>query len=38
MQKAVVGGHKVYLRTGEYGDGKFARFSICIKKVQPELG
>ena len=31
-QKAVVGGHKVYLRTGEYSDG-----SLCISiKISPK--
>jgi ribonucleoside-diphosphate reductase alpha chain len=33
-QKAIVGGHKVYLRTGEYGDGRWARSSsTCTRKA-----
>src|SRR5579863_3811180 len=31
-QKAVVGGHKVYLRTGEYEDGKIAEVFIDMHK------
>ena len=31
-QKAVVGGHKVYLRTGEYDDGKLAEVFIDMHK------
>jgi ribonucleoside-diphosphate reductase alpha chain len=31
-QKAVVGGHKVYLRTGEYEDGKLAEVFIDMHK------
>jgi ribonucleoside-diphosphate reductase alpha chain len=31
-QKAVVGGHKVYLRTGEYEDGKLAEIFIDMHK------
>ena len=31
-QKAVVGGHKVYLRTGEYGDGKLGEIFIDMYK------
>ena len=31
-QKAVVGGHKVYLRTGEYGDGKLGEIFIDMHK------
>jgi ribonucleoside-diphosphate reductase alpha chain len=31
-QKAVVGGHKVYLRTGEYEDGKIAEIFIDMHK------
>jgi ribonucleoside-diphosphate reductase alpha chain len=35
-QKAVVGGHKVYLRTGEYEDGRSARSSsTCTRKAPP---
>jgi hypothetical protein len=35
-QKAVVGGHKVYLRTGEYDDGRSARSSsTCTRKAPP---
>jgi len=31
-----VGGHKVYLRTGEYEDGNLARFSLtCTRKDRP---
>ncbi len=31
-QKAIVGGHKVYLRTGEYEDGKLAELFIDMHK------
>ena len=31
-QKAVVGGHKVYLRTGEYGDGQLGEIFIDMHK------
>ena len=31
-QKAVVGGHKVYLRTGEYQDGKIGEIFIDMHK------
>ncbi|MBS0565064.1 MAG: vitamin B12-dependent ribonucleotide reductase, partial [Proteobacteria bacterium] len=31
-QRAIDGGHKVYLRTGEYGDGKFGEFFIDMHK------
>ena len=31
-QKAVVGGHKVYLRTGEYDDGKLGEIFIDMHK------
>src|SRR5205807_9681965 len=31
-QKAIVGGHKVYLRTGEYEDGKLAEVFIDMHK------
>jgi ribonucleoside-diphosphate reductase alpha chain len=31
-QKAVVGGHKVYLRTGEYGDGNLGEIFIDMHK------
>jgi ribonucleoside-diphosphate reductase alpha chain len=35
-QKAIVGGHKVYLRTGEYDDGRSARSSsTCTRKAPP---
>ncbi len=35
-QKATVGGHKVYLRTGEYDDGRSARSSsTCTRKALP---
>jgi ribonucleoside-diphosphate reductase alpha chain len=34
-QKAIVGGHKVYLRTGEYRDGGWARSSsTCTRKAR----
>jgi ribonucleoside-diphosphate reductase alpha chain len=34
-QKAIVGGHKVYLRTGEYEDGRSARSSsTCTRKAR----
>ena len=31
-QKAVVGGHKVYLRTGEYDDGRLGEIFIDMHK------
>ncbi len=31
-QKAIIGGHKVYLRTGEYGDGKLGEIFIDMHK------
>ena len=31
-QKAIVGGHKVYLRTGEYSDGKLGEIFIDMHK------
>jgi len=31
-QKAIVGGHKVYLRTGEYGDGRLAEIFVDMHK------
>ncbi|HHX90574.1 MAG TPA: vitamin B12-dependent ribonucleotide reductase [Paracoccus sp.] len=31
-QKALIGGHKVYLRTGEYGDGKLGEIFIDMHK------
>ena len=31
-QKAIVGGHKVYLRTGEYGDGRLGEIFIDMHK------
>src|SRR5690606_27961704 len=31
-QKAVVGGHKVYLRTGEFGDGRLGEIFIDMHK------
>ena len=35
-QKATVGGHKVYLRTGEYDDGRSARSSsTCTRRARP---
>ncbi len=35
-QKAAVGGHKVYLRTGEYDDGSSARSSsACTRRARP---
>ena len=35
-QKAIVGGHKVYLRTGEYDDGASAKSSsTCTRKAPP---
>jgi ribonucleoside-diphosphate reductase alpha chain len=35
-QKAIVGGHKVYLRTGEYEDGRAAKSSsTCTRKAPP---
>ena len=32
FQKAIVGGHKVYLRTGEYQDGKLGEIFIDMHK------
>ena len=35
IQKATVGGHKVYLHTGEFDDGSLGEiFIACIRKVQ----
>jgi ribonucleoside-diphosphate reductase alpha chain len=35
-QKAVIGGHKVFLRTGEYEDGNSARSSsTCTRRAPP---
>ena len=35
-QKATVGGHKVYIRTGEYADGSSARSSsTCTRRAPP---
>ena len=31
-QKAIVGGHKVYLRTGEYADGRLGEIFIDMHK------
>ncbi len=31
-QKAIIGGHKVYLRTGEYGDGRLGEIFIDMHK------
>ncbi|WP_447341218.1 TSCPD domain-containing protein, partial [Mycobacterium tuberculosis] len=31
-QKATVGGHKVYLRTGEFGDGRIGEIFIDMHK------
>src|SRR5260370_40258219 len=36
-QKAVVGGHKVYLRTGEYDDGRLGEIFIDMHKEGPAL-
>ncbi|MEK7244504.1 MAG: vitamin B12-dependent ribonucleotide reductase, partial [Pseudomonadota bacterium] len=32
IQKAIVGGHKVYLHTGEYGDGRLAEIFVDMHK------
>src|SRR5205085_11022748 len=32
IQKAIVGGHKVYLHTGEYGDGRLGEIFIDMHK------
>jgi ribonucleoside-diphosphate reductase alpha chain len=37
-QKAVVGGHKVFLRTGEYDDGTSARSSSTCTRKAPRSG
>src|SRR5260221_10458636 len=37
-QKAIVGGHKVYLRTGEYEDGKLGEVFIDMPKEGPRFG
>lgn len=34
-QKAVVGGHRLYLRTGEYGDGTLGEISVALHKETP---
>ncbi|MBN8890960.1 MAG: hypothetical protein BGP12_07185 [Rhodospirillales bacterium 70-18] len=34
-QKAAVGGHKLYLRTGEYADGRLGEISIGLHKEGP---
>jgi ribonucleoside-diphosphate reductase alpha chain len=35
-RRRIVGGHKVYLRTGEYEDGRSARSSsTCTRKAPP---
>ncbi len=34
-QKATVGGHKVYLRTGEYADGTLGELSLSLHKESP---
>src|ERR1019366_5025575 len=36
-QKSVVGGHKVYLRTGEYDDGRLGEIFIDMHKEGPAL-
>jgi hypothetical protein len=35
MQKAIVGGHRVYLRTAEYEDGKLGEIGISLQKEPP---
>ncbi|MCB8880496.1 TSCPD domain-containing protein [Acidisoma cellulosilytica] len=35
MQKAAVGGHRVYLRTAEYEDGKLGEIGISLQKETP---
>jgi ribonucleoside-diphosphate reductase alpha chain len=37
-QKATVGGHKVYLRTGEQEDGRLAELFIDMHKESSALG
>jgi ribonucleoside-diphosphate reductase alpha chain len=34
-QKAAVGGHRLYLRTGEYGDGALGEISVALHKETP---
>jgi hypothetical protein len=34
-QKAAVGGHKLYLRTGEYGDGQLGEIFLALHKEGP---
>ncbi len=34
-QKAAVGGHRLYLRTGEYGDGTLGEISIALHRETP---
>jgi ribonucleoside-diphosphate reductase alpha chain len=34
-QKATVGGHRLYLRTGEYGDGTLGEISVALHKETP---
>ncbi|HEY6433507.1 MAG TPA: hypothetical protein VIZ17_16120, partial [Acetobacteraceae bacterium] len=34
-QKAAVGGHKLYLRTGEYADGSLGELSLSLHKESP---
>jgi ribonucleoside-diphosphate reductase alpha chain len=34
-QKAAVGGHKLYLRTGEYADGTLGEVSVALHKESP---
>ncbi len=34
-QKAAVGGHKLYLRTGEYADGTLGELSLALNKESP---
>jgi hypothetical protein len=34
-QKAIVGGHKVYLRTGEYADGELGEIFLAVQKEGP---
>ncbi|MBW4023569.1 MAG: hypothetical protein HIU92_10610 [Proteobacteria bacterium] len=35
MQKASVGGHRLYLRTAEYADGKLGEIGITVQKETP---
>ncbi len=35
MQKAILAGHRVYLRTAEYEDGKLGEISISLQKETP---